>query len=88
MEITDLQNMEVILTLDMEVRYTTAHTMVEESCGQAAIERGPLVYCCEGVDTKAPALDDLYLDWTRSISLRRLKSKDGGLWPFAARCIA
>lgn len=61
-EITDLQNMEVILTLDMEVRYTTAHTMVEESCGQAAIERGPLVYCCEGVDTKAPALDDLYLD--------------------------
>ena len=61
-EVKDLQKGEVILTLDMEARYTTAHTMVEETGGQAAIERGPLVYCCEGVDTKAETLDDLYLD--------------------------
>ena len=29
--------------LDMPVRYTIAHNMVEENCGQAAVERGP--YC-------------------------------------------
>ncbi len=61
-EIADPAQAEVILTLDMEVRYTTAHNLVEEACGQAAIERGPLVYCCEGVDTAAETLDDLYLD--------------------------
>lgn len=61
-EVTDLTKAEIILTLDMEVRYTTAHTMVEETYGQAAIERGPLVYCLESVDTKAESLDDLYLD--------------------------
>lgn len=61
-EIGNPQDMEVILSLDMEARYTAAHGMVEEACGQAAIERGPLVYCCEGVDTKMETLDDLYLN--------------------------
>ncbi len=61
-EIADPAQTEVILNLDMEVRCTIAHNMVEEVCGQAAIERGPLVYCCEGVDTAAETLDDLYLD--------------------------
>lgn len=61
-EVTDPQRTEILLVLDMEVRYTTAHAMVEEACGQAAVERGPLVYCCEGVDTEAESLDDLYLD--------------------------
>ena len=32
------------LSLDMKVRYTVANNMVEETVGQAAIERGPLVY--------------------------------------------
>ena len=36
--------------------------MVEETVGQAAIERGPLVYCCESADTHASTLDDIYLD--------------------------
>ena len=36
--------------------------MVEETVGQAAVERGPLVYCCESVDTQATTLDDIYLD--------------------------
>lgn len=61
-EVTDPQSMDVVLTLDMEVRYTTAHNMVEEACGQAAIERGPLVYCCESADTAVQTLDDLYLN--------------------------
>lgn len=61
-EVTDPEKTEVLLLLDMNVRYTTAHHMVEEACGQAAVERGPLVYCCEGADTEAETLDDLYLD--------------------------
>ena len=52
-EVTKPENLDVVLYLDMEVRYTTAHNMVEETVGQAAIERGPLVYCCEGVDVDA-----------------------------------
>lgn len=51
--VEDPQNMDVQLSLDMKVRYTVANNMVEETVGQAAIERGPLVYCCESVDTHA-----------------------------------
>ena len=46
----------------MPVRYTVANTMVEETAGQAAVERGPLVYCCETADVSVESLDDLYLD--------------------------
>ncbi|MDO4305331.1 MAG: glycoside hydrolase family 127 protein [Eubacteriales bacterium] len=56
------EKMDVQLLLDMPVRYTVANNMVEETAGQAAIECGPLVYCCEGTDTEAESLDDLYLD--------------------------
>lgn len=52
----------VELYLKMEVRHTVSHAMVEENTNQAAIERGPLVYCCEGVDTEAETLGDLLLD--------------------------
>ena len=45
--------MDVQLVLNMEIRYTVANNMVEETVGQAAVERGPLVYCCESVDTQA-----------------------------------
>lgn len=61
-QIADPANMDVQMALDMNVRYTVAHNMVEETVGQAAIERGPLVYCVEGVDTDLETLDDLYLD--------------------------
>ena len=53
---------EVELYLNMEVRHTVAHTMVEENTNQAALERGPLVYCCETPDTASETLDDLLLD--------------------------
>lgn len=52
----------VELQLDMEVRCTVAHTMVEETVNQVAIEKGPLVYCSETVDCAAETLDDLMLD--------------------------
>ena len=61
-KIENPEAMDVQLALDMNVRYTVANNMVEETVGQAAIERGPLVYCVESVDTSLETLDDLYLD--------------------------
>ncbi len=60
--VEDPASMEVILHLDMPVRYTVAHNKVEEAAGQACIERGPLVYCVEGMDADMESLDDLFLD--------------------------
>lgn len=50
------------LFFDMTVRYTTAHALVEETNNQAALERGPLVYCIEESDAKMETLDDLLWD--------------------------
>ncbi len=60
--VQDPTDFQVILTLDMPVRYTKAHSMVEEADGLLCVERGPLVYCAEGMDTTAESLSDLYLD--------------------------
>lgn len=57
-----VKDLDVVLQLDMRVRYTVANNMVEEDTGQAAVERGPLVYCCEGADAETETLDDVYLD--------------------------
>lgn len=54
-------NTKIELILDMPVRLTIAHPMVEETANQAAVERGPLVYCLESVDAGNHQLSDLYL---------------------------
>ncbi len=41
----------------MGVRALTADPRLEENAGRIAIERGPLVYCAEGVDNGGRALD-------------------------------
>jgi DUF1680 family protein len=38
------------VTLPMPVRYIVSHDNVTENTGKIALERGPLVYCVEGVD--------------------------------------
>ena len=40
----------VELTLPMEPRLLQAHPLVEETRGQVAVMRGPIVYCLESVD--------------------------------------
>lgn len=60
--VTKPGDVTIVLDLDMPVRYTVANTMVEETVGQAAVERGPLVYCVETEDTEVETLDDLMLD--------------------------
>lgn len=57
-----VSELDVVLDLEMKARYTVANNMVEEDAGQAAIERGPMIYCCESVDAETETLDDIYLD--------------------------
>ena len=54
-------NTQVQLVLDMESRLTCAHPLVEETVNQVAVERGPLVYCMEGMDCGEETLDDIYI---------------------------
>jgi len=58
-KIEDPEHTEIILNLDMTARLTCANPMVEENGSQAAVERGPLVYCMEGADCQADTLDDI-----------------------------
>ncbi len=52
---------EVLLTLPMEPRLTAADPRLDVDRGCVALERGPLVYCLEGVDHDGQRLDDLVL---------------------------
>ena len=47
----------VELNLPMPVRLVVSHPNVKENSGKIALERGPLVYCVEGVDHGGKALD-------------------------------
>lgn len=60
---------QVEVFFDMPVRYTQAHSMLEETVNQAAVERGPLVYCIETSDTTLDTLDDLMLDLKAEFNL-------------------
>lgn len=72
-EIQEPGDVDIILELDMPVRYTVPHTMVEESTGQAAIERGPLVYCLESPDADVDSLDDLMIDLNAEFELKTME---------------
>ena len=47
----------ILLDLPMPVRRVQSHSRVEENIGKIALERGPLVYCVEGIDHEGKALD-------------------------------
>ncbi len=48
----------VRLVLDMRPRVTAANTRVTDDSGKVAVERGPLVYCLEGLDQ--PGIESLF----------------------------
>jgi uncharacterized protein len=45
------------LELPMDVRHVVSHPAVAENRGKVALERGPLIYCAEGVDNGGRVLD-------------------------------
>jgi DUF1680 family protein len=68
----------VELTLAIGPRLTRADPRVDAVRGCVAIERGPLVYCVEGVDHKG-GLDDLVFDARRPLTERRESDLLGGV---------
>ena len=48
---------EVTLELPMPVKRIRAHAKVAADQGRLAVERGPIVYCAEGVDNDGKAFD-------------------------------
>jgi DUF1680 family protein len=53
------------LDLPMQIRRVEADERVAEDRGKVAIERGPLVYCAEGIDNDESALDLVVPDGAR-----------------------
>ncbi len=52
----------VELVLAMPVRRVVTHTKVADNRGKVALERGPLVYCLEGIDNSGKALGQSLAD--------------------------
>ena len=67
---------EVLLQLPLEPRLTAADPRLDSARGAVAVERGPLVYCLEGVDHAGHRLDDLVLDVSAPL---RTTAEDGAL---------
>ncbi|MEP7198327.1 MAG: beta-L-arabinofuranosidase domain-containing protein, partial [Chloroflexota bacterium] len=51
----------VTLNMAMPVRYVFAHPNARQMIGRVALQRGPIVYCLEGVDHDGLALDRIAL---------------------------
>jgi DUF1680 family protein len=49
-------------TMEMPIRATWAHPAVHDLQGRVALERGPLIYCLEGVDHDGAVLDRIAID--------------------------
>ncbi|MCX7016438.1 MAG: glycoside hydrolase family 127 protein, partial [Candidatus Sumerlaeota bacterium] len=47
----------IVLNLPMTPRRVVTHLEVKDDAGRVAVERGPIVYCAEGVDNGGRALD-------------------------------
>ena len=76
----------VTLELDMAVRVVTADPRVDTARGAVALERGPLVYCLEGVDQPAGfRLDDVVLDPAQPIAVHERPDLLGGVVVLSAR---
>jgi DUF1680 family protein len=52
----------VTLTLPMPIRRVVSHPQVGDTVGKVALERGPLVYCLEGVDNNHHVLGAVLYD--------------------------
>lgn len=63
---------EIVLVFDMAPFLVEANPAVTEDIGKVALQRGPVVYCLEGVDNSAP-LRSLHID--RRLSTKVLEDK-------------
>lgn len=61
----------VSLEFPMDVRRVACNDKVEANHGKFALQRGPIVYCTEGVDFKDPQILDLILPENAEISIEK-----------------
>lgn len=59
--VDDLVETNIEVCFEMPARLTVSHPMVEENTNQVAVEKGPLIYCIETMDTDLETLDDLLI---------------------------
>lgn len=64
--------------LPMPIRRVLGHPNIEDTRGKVALERGPLVYCAEGIDNGGQALN-LYLPDDLALSAEHRDDLLGGL---------
>ncbi|MEV5604668.1 beta-L-arabinofuranosidase domain-containing protein [Streptomyces sp. NPDC052299] len=74
----------VVLDLSLGPRLTTADPRADAVRGCVAIERGPLVYCLEGVDHPGGGLDDIVVDPTRPLAVEHRPELLGGVTTIVA----
>lgn len=67
---------ELELELEMPVRFTMAHPMVEEDSQLIAVEKGPLVYCMESPDADIRTLDDICINIHSTFRENKIRIKD------------
>ena len=74
--IEKLAGTRVELELEMPVRFTIAHPMVEEDSQLIAVEKGPLVYCMESPDADIRTLDDICINIHSTFRENKIRIKD------------
>lgn len=74
--IEKLAGAKVELKLEMPVRFTMAHPMVEEDSQLIAVEKGPLVYCMESPDADIRTLDDICINIHSTFRENKIRIKD------------
>lgn len=74
--IEKLAGTRVELELEMPVRFTMAHPMVEEDSQLIAVEKGPLVYCMESPDADIRTLDDICINIHSTFWENKIRIKD------------
>ncbi len=75
LEIEIIEGQSIELVFDMPVRLTKGHALIEEVAHQVAIERGPLVYCMEGIDVGDFSIDELMVGYEESYTCTPLEIK-------------
>jgi DUF1680 family protein len=63
----------VVLGLPMAPEIVASNPRVDENLGRVAVQRGPIVYCMEGLDQQGPAAKD-FSEVTIVVNSKSLKS--------------
>ena len=69
---------EIMLTLPMEVRRVLSDERVSENRGRVALERGPIVFCAEGIDNNAKT-ENIILPDDAKLTSRYVNDLIGGI---------